>query len=116
MIIKKDKVYWGNNLDGRRADSPEYKDKAVGKWDWVYFAHVDEPRVLMIKRHKPIEQMDQFYYMDAGFDELGMTVFGYGREAATPLMDTPNTYTISLIESTDHAVIEKCIAENRFNV
>ncbi len=80
--------YWGTD-QGMRTDVPDFLDGETvsGRWQWVYFGHNDQKRVMFIKQEKPDELTDMMGYMGAfggGIDSYdGMVVFGFGRNLKT---------------------------------
>lgn len=94
--------FWGNNLDGKRSDSPPIGSELVGngQWKWVFFGHKEVKNSLFIVHLTPDDHHDTFSYMGSskkGIDsEDGMVVFGFGRKGSTPLMSGSNRFYIGM--------------------
>jgi len=85
-----EKMYWGNNLHGRRADFPDLLGNTgeYNNWEWIYTGQKNYPRILFLKQLQPDEKTDLFSYMgntrvDARLSSDGMVCFGFGRAHKT---------------------------------
>ena len=93
-----ERMYWGNNLDGRMKDFPDLlaNTGTYNNWNWVYSGQKDYPRVLILKQLQPDENTDLFSYMgsqagDARKTPDGMVCFGFGRAHHTkPVLNEVN--------------------------
>lgn len=80
-----EKMYWGNNLDGRREDFPDFlQNTSIYKnVNWFYVGQKSYPRILYYRQVHPDEKTDFFSYMgntpgDSKSPD-GMAHFGFGR-------------------------------------
>jgi len=96
-----DQQNWGNNIDGRRTDTPSiFKDPAGGNWQWVFFGDTTVTSTLFLVQHEADQLDDFFSYMGndqqrGNASDDGMNVFGFGRSLKTePLMTGPNRFYI----------------------
>ena len=96
--------FWGNSVDGKRADAPPIGSDQTGNgnWKWAFFGHRDVATTFFVVHVTPDEHNDTFSYMGASGEgiesEDGMVVFGFGRSGGTPLMSGPNRFIIGLHE------------------
>lgn len=101
--------YWGNNVDGKRFDTPPIGSDQTGngQWRWAFFGHKAVARTLYIIHLATDPHNDTFSYMgssDKGIEsENGMVVFGFGRIGAAHLMSGSNRFFIGFYDSS-----EKC--------
>lgn len=92
------RMYWGNNLDGRREDFPDLlENKGIFKnLNWVYVGQKDYPRILYFRQVYPDEKTDLFSYMGntpggSYKSPDGMVCFGFGRGQNTvPILQGDN--------------------------
>ncbi|MFO7671104.1 MAG: VCBS repeat-containing protein [Bacteroidales bacterium] len=92
------KMYWGNNLDGRRKDFPDLLENTgiFNNYNWLYVGQEGYPRILFFRQLRPDEQADLFSYMGntrGGSDRSpdGMVCFGFGRaHHTTPVLQGNN--------------------------
>jgi hypothetical protein len=77
--------------------------------EWIVFGDRKVDRVLFLVHHEDDEYPDRFYQMN----QL-MTVFGFGRKGVEKFLDSvPRSFSIGLLETTNHAEIRRVI-ERRF--
>jgi hypothetical protein len=102
-----DKMYWGNNLDGKRSDFPDLLENTgiYNNLNWVYVGQKNYPRILFLKQLQPDEKADLFSYMGntsaaANKSPDGMVCFGFGRAHDTkPILNAENMeFIIGFIE------------------
>jgi len=119
-----EKMYWGNNLDGKRVDFPDLLGNTgiYNNFNWVYVGQKDYPRILYLRQVQPDDKADLFSYMgntfgDAGKSPDGMVCFGFGRvHNTTPVLNDVNlSFIIGFIERevitpVDHQVVAKYIS------
>lgn len=117
------KMYWGNNLHGRRGDFPDLLGNTgeYNNWDWVYTGQKEYPRILFLKQLQPDEKTDLFSYMGNTREDVrespdGMVCFGFGRAHKTePVLNDVNLeFVIGFIEKEvitpeDHQLVSKFI-------
>ncbi|NMC38315.1 MAG: VCBS repeat-containing protein [Bacteroidales bacterium] len=84
------KMYWGNNIDGKRVDFPDLLDNTgiFKNMKWVYVGLKSYPRIIYFRQVHPDEKTDLFSYMGStrGGSEKspdGMVCFGFGRAHGT---------------------------------
>ena len=93
-----EKMYWGNNLDGKREDFPDLLENAgiFKNLNWVYVGQKSYPRILFFRQLHPDEKTDMFSYMgnisgDSKKSPDGMVCFGFGRAHNTmPILQGDN--------------------------
>jgi hypothetical protein len=93
-----ERMYWGNNLDGKRIDFPDLLENTgeYNNLNWVYFGQKDYSRILYIRQLQPDEKTDLFSYMGntpGGCKKSpdGMVCFGFGRQHnTTPVLTEAN--------------------------
>ncbi len=71
--------------------------------EWMAFGDPDAPRTLFMLHHED----DQF--PDNYVSRPDMTVLGFGRQNKDKFLDTPQTFSIGFVESTDYKQIEQTI-------
>lgn len=95
-----EKQFWGNNIDGKRLDTPPIgsAETGNGNWTWAFFGHEEVQEIFFVAQLTADEENDTFSYMgasDTGIKSVdGMVVFGFGRSGGTPLMSGPNRFLI----------------------
>jgi hypothetical protein len=102
-----DKKFWGTEK-GVRSEIPIGNNNAVvERMKFAYFGDKSMNRSMVIIRHNDTEKvMDQMYYLDASDSPSdGMTVFGFGRINFIPLHQSPNTFTLAMMETKEHKKI-----------
>ena len=73
--------------------------------EWIVFGDEKQKRVLFLLGHEDDTAPDRFYQMDRQ-----MTVFGFGRNRGEKhLGAVPRSFSIGLLESTDHAEIGRAL-------
>jgi hypothetical protein len=102
-----EKMYWGNNLDGKREDFPDLlENTSVFKnMNWVYVGQKSYPRILFFRQVHADEKTDMFSYMgntrgDSKKSPDGMVCFGFGRAHNTiPVLKGENAeFIIGFLE------------------
>ena len=71
--------------------------------EWIAFGDANTSRMIYLLHH------DDDDHPDAYFDRPYMTVFGFGRSEKEKYLDTPQTYSIGFIESSDYREVEDSI-------
>jgi hypothetical protein len=101
-----DTDYWVTADGTRRPVSEEWGGRLPTP-RWVYFGDPAVSRVLFLSHSEDDGEYDQFHQM-----EENMTVFGFGRKlpcCEKSLTKVPATFTVGLVESTDHEAITKLV-------
>jgi hypothetical protein len=102
-----EKMYWGNNLDGKREDFPDLLDNTgiYNNVNWVYVGQKGYPRVLYLRQIQPDDKVDLFSYMGntpggSRKSPDGMVCFGFGRGHGTKriLEDENQEFVIGFID------------------
>ena len=95
--------YWYSSADD---ESHLIDEKQVGDLpgpEWIAFGDVNFPRMIYLLHH------DDDGHPDDYFNRPFMTVFGFGRSEKERYLDTPQTFSIGFIESTDYGEVEDSI-------
>lgn len=122
-----ERMYWGNNLDGRRQDFPDLLDGTgiFNNVDWVYVGQTGYSRILYLRQVQPDEKVDLFSYMGntkGGSKKSpdGMVCFGFGRAHGTKriLEDVNLEFVIGFVDReittpTDHQQVASIIESVR---
>lgn len=96
--------YWATDTKEPTREMPlNGKTPANGNWQWAYFGDDSINRCLYVSMTDKDEFNDFFAYMgnlnSAGLDSPdGMNVFGFGRQAAKPLMKGNNKFIVGFYE------------------
>lgn len=102
-----EKMYWGNNLDGRREDFPDLLENTgvYNNVNWVYVGQKGYPRILYLRQVQSDDKADLFSYMGntpGGSNKSpdGMVCFGFGRAHGTTrvLQDENLEFIIGFID------------------
>lgn len=118
-----EKMYWGNNTDGRMDNFPDLSGKTgiYSNWNWVYMGQSAYPRILFIKQVEPDDKTDLFSYMGSQSGKAenatdGMVCFGFGRAPSTkPVLNSVNLeFIIGFVDKevtghNSHKMIENII-------
>lgn len=72
--------------------------------EWIAFGDVNFPRMLYLLHHEDDEHPDDY------FDRPYMTVFGFGRSEKEKYLDTPQTFSIGFVESTDYSEVAESVS------
>jgi len=74
--------------------------------EWIAFGDANFPRMIYLLQHEDDQQPDVYY------NRPYMTVFGFGRsDQGSKHLDTPQTFSIGFIESTDYTEVEKTVLQ-----
>lgn len=71
--------------------------------EWIAFGDIEKSRVLYLLHHEDDEHPDN--YVSRPY----MTVFGFGRSNKEKYLDTPQTFSIGFVESSEYEQIEKAV-------
>jgi len=71
--------------------------------EWIAFGDTKKSRVLYLLHHEDDEHPDN--YVSRPY----MTVFGFGRSNKEKYLDTPQTFSIGFVESSEYKQIEKAV-------
>lgn len=83
-------------------------DKIVGDLpgpEWAAFGDANSPRMIYLLQHEDDPHPDVYY------NRPYMTVFGFGRSEQGKHLDTPQTFSIGFVESTEYAEVEKTVKQ-----
>jgi len=98
-----DTDYWYASIDERKHLIGESFNGDFPNPEWIAFGDAKSPRMLFILNHEDDDALDE--YVSRPY----MTVLGFGRSAKDKFLTEPKTFSIGLIESTDHSVISRKI-------
>lgn len=73
--------------------------------EWMAFGDRDAPRILYLLHHEDDDFPDNYV------SRPDMTVLGFGRQNKEKFLDTPQTFSIGFVESTDYAKVEQAIKQ-----
>lgn len=95
---------WGNNVDGLRADKPDfYKTEGTfASWETVFFGDKDKKNTFFISQLTPDNHDDVFGFLgntkEGNNASDGMVVFGFGRGKGTkPLMNEKQEFILGFV-------------------
>jgi len=97
--------YWIASIDSQRREIHEPFSGDLPGPEWMAFGDTRSPRVLYVFQHEDDENLDEYYMRPY------MTVFGFGRNDGNKYLDTPKSFSIGFIESTDYSVIDRTIRQ-----
>ena len=95
--------FWYSSADD---ESHLIDEKHVGDLpepEWIAFGDVNTSRMIYLLHHDDDDLPDDF------FDRPYMTVFGFGRSEKEKYLDTPQTFSIGFIESSNYREVEDSI-------
>jgi len=73
--------------------------------EWIAFGDEDSPRMLYILHHQDDDYPDD--YVSRPY----MTVLGFGRRNKDKHLDSPQSFSIGFVESTDYILIDRALRE-----
>mgnify|MGYP007130599618 FL=1 len=97
--------FWYASADGQRHPIEEPSVRDLPAPEWMAFGDRNSPRVLYVLHHEDDEFPDDYV------SRPDMTVLGFGRRNKDKYLDTPQTFSIGFIESTDYSVIDRTIRQ-----
>ncbi len=97
--------YWIASIDSHVREIHEPFSGDLPGPEWMAFGDTRSPRVLYVLQHEDDEKLDEYYMRPY------MTVFGFGRNDGNKYLDTPKSFSIGFIESTDYAVIDRTVRQ-----
>lgn len=97
--------YWYASADGQRHPIEEPSNRDLPAPEWMAFGDQNSTRVLYVLHHEDDEFPDDYV------SRPDMTVLGFGRRNKDKYLDTPQTFSIGFIESTDYSVIDRTITQ-----
>jgi hypothetical protein len=74
--------------------------------EWIAFGDPDAPRMIYLLHHEDDDQPDGY------INRADMTVFGFGRLEKEKYLDTPQTFSIGFVESTEYKKIEHFVEQS----
>lgn len=95
--------YWFGSMDNQIREIHEPFSGDLPGPEWIAFGDTRSPRVLYVVQHEDDEHLDEYYMRPY------MTVFGFGRNDGNKYFDTPKTFSIGFVESTEYSVVEQAI-------
>lgn len=97
--------YWYSSANDQRHPIEEPFLGDLPAPEWMAFGDQTSPRMLFILHHQDDEFPDD--YVSRPY----MTVLGFGRRDKDKFLDTPRTFSIGFIESTDYWVIDRTVRQ-----
>jgi hypothetical protein len=95
--------FWYSSADNK---SHLIDEKQVGDLpgpEWIAFGDVKVSRMIYLLNHEDDQHSDEY------FNRPYMTVFGFGRSEKGKFLDSPQTFSIGFIESSDYEEVETTI-------
>lgn len=77
--------------------------------EWIAFGDPNAPRMIYLLHHEDDDQPDGY------INRADMTVFGYGRLEKEKYLDTPQTFSIGFVESTEYEEVEQYVKQILLN-
>ncbi len=98
--------WWMTSQSPQRHPMHENHEGDIAGPEWIAFGDQNRNRSLMLLHHEDDAHPDRFYQM-----QEKMTVFGFGRKGIDKFLDSvPQSISIGLVESTDHAAVNSAAA------
>ncbi|MBT8067342.1 MAG: hypothetical protein KJO09_08875 [Gammaproteobacteria bacterium] len=97
--------YWYASADDQRHSIEEPSIRDLPAPEWMAFGDQNFSRMLYVLHHEDDEFPDDYV------SRPDMTVLGFGRRNKDKYLDTPQTFSIGFIESTDYSVIDRTIRQ-----
>ncbi len=88
--------FWYSSIDENPRSIDDRNDVDLPSPEWIAFGDPKSPRMLFLYHHGDDSYPDRYYNMR---DE--MTVFGFGRKGIDKFLDTPQSFSIGFVESTE---------------
>lgn len=95
--------FWYSSADDKSHLIDEHYVGDLPGPEWIAFGDVDVSRMIYLLHHEDDEHFDGY------IDRPYMTVFGFGRSEKEKFLDSPQTFSIGFIESSDYKEVEKAI-------
>lgn len=89
--------FWYSSIDDEAHPIDERNDIDLPDPEWIAFGDPKSPRMLCLFHHEDDLYPDRYYNM-----RNEMTVFGFGRKGGEKFLDTPQSFSIGFVESTDY--------------
>ncbi|MDA1068079.1 MAG: hypothetical protein O3C43_16440 [Verrucomicrobia bacterium] len=96
--------FWYSSKDEVAHSIDEKQNDDLPGPEWIAFGDVTSPRMIVLVNHLDDVFPDRYYNMR---DE--MTVFGFGRAGGEKYLDSPLSFTICFVESTDYPVVKDSV-------
>ncbi|MCH6259382.1 hypothetical protein MLD52_22700 [Puniceicoccaceae bacterium K14] len=93
--------YWFCSADSDSHPIEETHEADLPSPEWIAFGDANASRMIYLLQHEDDEYVDGYY------SRPYMTVFGFGRDVKEKRLDTPLTFSIGFVESTDYAKVKK---------
>ena len=97
--------FWYSSADDKAHLIEEASVRDLPAPEWMAFGDRNSPRVLYVLHHEDDDHPDD--YVSRPY----MTVLGFGRRDKEKFLDTPQTFSIGFVESTDYSVIDQAIRQ-----
>ncbi len=97
--------FWYTSADGQRHPIEEPSIRDLPAPEWMAFGDQNSSRVLYVLHHEDDGLPDDYV------SRPDMTVLGFGRRDKDKFLDTPQTFSIGFVESTDYSAIDRTIRQ-----
>jgi hypothetical protein len=92
--------FWYSSLDSTRRTIDERQNNDLPGVEWIAFGDIESPRMIYLVNATDDANADRYYNMR---DE--MTVFGFGRAGGEKFLDSPQSFEIGFVDSTDYEIV-----------
>jgi hypothetical protein len=97
--------YWYASVDDQKHSINESFNGDFPGPEWIAFGDAESPRMLYLLNHEDDDALDE--YVSRPY----MTVLGFGRSGKDKFLNTPKTFSIGFVESTEYSAIAEVVAE-----
>ena len=97
--------YWLSSADKKRHPITEPSIGDLPAPEWMAFGDPSAPRILYMLHHEDDKHPDNYV------SRPDMTVLGFGRENKNKFLETPQSFSIGFVESTNYAEIEQVVLQ-----
>ena len=95
--------FWYSSADDQSHLINEHFEGDFPAPEWFAFGDVESPRMILVLHHEDDDALDEYV------SRPDMTVLGFGRSNKDKFLDTPQTFSIGFVESTEYATIKKTV-------
>jgi len=97
--------FWYSSVDQAQHSIDEKQVGDLPGPEWIAFGDKNSPRMIYLLHHEDDEHPDDY------FNRPYMTVFGFGRSDKGKFLDTPQTFSIGFVESTEYEEVHSAIRQ-----
>ena len=98
-----DTDFWYSSADNTKHAINDHFEGDLPYPEWMAFGDESSPRMLFLMHHEDDNHPDDYV------SRPNMTVFAFGRRNKDKYLTTAQSFSIGIIESTDHAVIDESV-------